>query len=139
MRLLVCLVLYPLYWLKKMNKLTTLPLLILAAFLFAGCQSLEAVKPETPRQSIALAYLSVDSLADGVRIAKRDGLIDSDKRDSLVNELQKSLDNINRAESSLKLFETSGNSVDQTELELRLKQAETIFKIVESLLQESIK
>ena len=120
-----------------MNKLPALPLLLVVVFLFSACSIVEQVKPETPRQSIALAYITIDSLADSVRIAKRDELISAQRRDKLVDELQTALDNVTRAEESLKLFEISGDTADQTEFELRLQQAETILTIVEFILQES--
>lgn len=120
-----------------MNKVLCPPLLLLLTLLLGACSTIGHVKPETPREAIAFGYATVNSLADGVRIAKRDELISALRRDELVDELQKALENLVSAEASLRLFESTGSADAQTETQLRLRQAEAILKVVESLLEES--
>ena len=52
----------------------------LCALVFVGCQN-ALVKP---RESVAIGYTAVESVADLVAIAKRDGHINTDKRDELI-------------------------------------------------------
>ena len=121
-----------------MGGVVSRPLLMVALLLLGACQNLDQVKPETAREALAFGYATVNSLADGVRIAKRDGLIDDVKRDRLVDELQKALDNLRSAEDSLRLFESTGDTQAQSDATLRLRQAEAVLRVVENLLEESV-
>lgn len=99
----------------------------------SGCESFGKVKPETLRQGIAAAYMTTNAMADGVRIAKRDGYIDDEQRDQLLDELQESMDSIGLAQHAMREFER-GNGSDYTVFQ-HLTQAETILGLVAAKLE----
>lgn len=71
--------------------------LITFALFLAGCSTL----PETPRQSLAVSYVAVESLADTVFIAHQDGIIDDEQRSRIKVQLQLALDHLALAEQAL--------------------------------------
>lgn len=107
----------------------------LIAFLLSVVLSGCVLVPESPREAIATSYVTIDSLADSVRIAKRDGLIDAEQRDNLVDKLQKALDSTKTAQLALSDFENTGDPVSKDEYLRKIEYAQALLSIVSSLLE----
>ena len=72
--------------------------LFFLAFVFiAGC----ANAPVQPRETVAIAYTAIGSVADLVAIAYRDGHIDSVVKEKLKIQLQKAQDFANQANDAI--------------------------------------
>lgn len=118
-----------------MKQLRVFSLLFVLA-LVAGCGLIQPETPKTPREALAYSYVTVDSLADVLRVAKRDGHVTAAERDELADQLQNALDNLADAEAALVLFASTGDPGQEATAEQRLSQAQSILTAVESILKE---
>ncbi|MAL97160.1 MAG: hypothetical protein CL583_01800 [Alteromonadaceae bacterium] len=103
-----------------------LPVLALALLLaLVACVSL----PQTPKQTVAASYVTIESLAETTAIAYRDGHIDGETREEIRIALQESLGHLVEAESLL----VAGNDAES-----QIARARVILEAVQSILQKQV-
>lgn len=103
-------------------------LFALMVMVLSACASVTV--PETPKQTVAASYITVESIADTAYLAHRDGVITTEEKNEIRDSLQQSIDYLVVAEQAIQSGEDPEN---------QLENAQQILGHIQKLLQQRIK
>lgn len=106
-------------------RLQSLVCVCLLGLFLAAC----SILPQTPKQSVAAGYVTIESLADAAAVAYRDGHIDAQQRTAIRESLRTAMGHLEQAESLI---------VQGLPSDAPLHRAQAVLQVVQSILAEHV-
>ena len=122
-----------------MQKLSTLPFMLLVSLFLAGCAGNPLVKTskdnqeirfDTVKGGIELSYASITGIANAVKASKDSGAMSDQTASKIKEQLQNSLDATHEAKRLLDVGDIEGATIE-------IKSARLILEVVKSSLARS--